>query len=134
MESEELEPVPKSFSFSKNERLRSKKTIQKMFASKSSDFVYPFKFIYQPIPLLGLPSQVLVSVPKKIFKRSVDRHLLIRRIKEAYRLNKHHLTSKSSYTIIFIYVAKDILSFKEIEKKLYLAIQRINNCSNENKS
>lgn len=134
MESEELEPVAKSFSFCKNERLRSKKIIQKMFASKSSDFIYPFKFIYQPIPSEDSPTQVLASVPKKIFKRSVDRHLVARRIKEAYRLNKHHLSSKSPYTIILIYVAKDILSFKEIEKKLYLAIQRINNCSNENKS
>ena len=125
MESEGLEP--KSYSFLKDERLRSRKTISKIFASKSSDFTFPFKFFYLPTPNLKY-NQVLVSIPKKQFKRSVDRHLLGRRIKEAYRLNKHLLNNNNhKYCIVYIYVGKELLSFKEIEKKLYLTLQRINN-------
>ena len=37
-------------------------------------------------------SRILVSVPKKMFKRAVKRNLLKRRIREAYRRNKHHRT------------------------------------------
>ena len=133
MESEELEQAPKSFSLSKSERLRSRKVIQRMFSSKSSDFIFPFKYLCVADTLLP-QHQILVSIPKKAFKRSVDRHLLARRVKEAYRLHKHTLTSTSKCYIVFIYVAKEILTFKEIEKKVYLMLQRINKVDNENKS
>ncbi len=132
MKSEDLEQAkPKSFTFSKNERLRNKAAIKSLFSSKSSDFVFPFKYIHQPSQELSC-HQILVSVPKKQFKRSVDRHLLIRRIKEAYRLHKHIISTNAPTYIVYIYVAKEILSFKEIEKKLSLILQKINKHSNEN--
>jgi ribonuclease P protein component len=133
MKSEDLEPKPKSFSFSKDERLRSRKVIQKMFSSRSSDFVYPYKYLCAYNQELT-QNQILVSVPKKIFKRSVDRHLITRRIREAYRLHKHILESQTKLSIIFIYVGKEILTFKEIEKKLSLTLQRINGNSHEHKA
>lgn len=133
MESEDLELVPKSFTLSKNERLRSKKVIKRLFSLKSSDFIFPFKFYYLANPDLS-SNQLLISIPKRAFKRSVDRHLLARRVKESYRLNKHQLSSPIKYHIALIYVSKDILSFKDIEKKLYLTLQRINIAINENHS
>ena len=59
-------------------------------------------------------NRIVVSVPKKCFRRAVKRNLLKRRIREAYRLNKNLLpvnAEKGGTDIIFIYRTKDILDF-----------------------
>lgn len=62
-------------------------------------------------------NRIVVSVPKKCFRRAVKRNLLKRRIREAYRLNKNLLpvnAEKGGTDIIFIYRTKDILDFNTI--------------------
>ena len=60
-------------------------------------------------------SKVLFSVPKRKFKRAVDRNLLKRRLKEVYRLNKNLISDKSNYNIAFLYIAKEICEFEQLE-------------------
>ncbi len=43
------------------------------------------------LPVKNSPVQVLISVPRKQWKRSVDRNFIKRLIREAYRTNKHNL-------------------------------------------
>ncbi|WP_405520544.1 hypothetical protein [Spirosoma sp. KNUC1025] len=47
-----------------------------------------------------------------------------RRVREAYRLNKHLLTQPGTPVayIAFLYTAKQIISFEEIEKGMKLAL------------
>ena len=71
--------------------------------------------------------KVLVSVPKKRIKRAVDRNLLKRRIKEAYRNMKQDLTSTpfpGDYLAI-VYVGKEIISFEILKEKLILVLLRL---------
>ena len=77
------------FTFKKSERLSQKKSIQELFDKGSSFYLYPFKVFF--IPSEAPDHQILISVPKNIFKRAVDRNTIKRRIREGYRLNKSKL-------------------------------------------
>ncbi len=118
-----------SFSLKKHEILRSKKSIKELFENGSSFFLYPFKVQFLPNPD-SQNNQVLFSVSKRNFKKAVDRNLLRRRLREAYRLNKNILTTgqkeQFSLSIALIYISKFKLPYKEIEDKLKQVFIRLN--------
>ena len=119
----------KNFQFTKEERLCSKKLLTELFNNGSSFLFYPFRitWLINPQPQ-KFPAQIVVSVPKKRFKRSVDRNLLKRRIKEAYRLQKSHTfypfleTQQKQILVAFSYVGKEILDYAYLHQKLSLAL------------
>lgn len=69
-------------------------------------------------------SRIMVSVPKRSFKRAVKRNLLKRRIREAYRLQKEILAGKN-VDLLFIYTPKEVLGSKEIHEAVGKALARI---------
>ena len=111
--------------FKKSERLSSKKLIKELFDRGSSFYIYPFKIYWLPQVTLNEPNQLLFSVPKRNFKKAVDRNLIKRRIREAYRLNKQSLGINNSLLIAYIYTAKSKLSYSEIEDKLKQTLKRL---------
>lgn len=121
-----------SATFTKRERLSSFKEIQALMKKGESFFHYPFKVVYRHIPLEGETEEaatnaIIVSVPKRNFKRAVKRNLLKRRIRESYRLNKGMLEAPCGCrtNALFVYVSKEIMEFGHIEKKLKEALVRI---------
>jgi ribonuclease P protein component len=114
--------------FRKYERLSSQKIIDQLFKKGSENvgtaFCYPFRVSYltDPHRTESLPA-VLFSIPKRSFRHATDRNLLRRRCKEAYRLNKQLLLLVDAHQVlpayvVFAYVAKDIMEFDEIERKM----------------
>ncbi len=118
-------------SFSKHERLSSEKAIQELFEKGSSFSLYPFR-----VKILTQEHEsnhsVLITVSKRFYKRAVDRNIIKRRTREAYRLSKHFLLQEGkSLHIAFIYIGKEINSFELIQKKLSSILQRIQNERND---
>ena len=118
--------------FKKEERLCSKKLLDKLFHNGSSFLVYPFRIVSLPEALIvNFPAQVVIAVSKRKFKRAVDRNLIKRRVREAYRLNKAEflypfLTEKNLQMMISIhYVGKDIAEYQYVEKKLKKAFEKL---------
>ena len=70
-------------------------------------------------------SRILISVPKKLFKRAVKRNLLKRRIRESWRKLKHQMHCSGS-DILFIYSSKEILTYQEIYSLIESIISKIN--------
>ena len=71
-------------------------------------------------------NRIMVSVPKKLFKRAVKRNLLKRRIRESYRRQKHNLTIEGGLDVLFMYSTKEILSYGQIYEAVGQIIDRIN--------
>ena len=115
------------YTFSKAEKLCNKGLINDIFLTGSSFLQFPLKVIYKLLPGPA-PSQVMISIPKKKFRKAVIRNLLKRRIREGYRKNKYILPShapKSHYAIIFVYVGHEPVSTSQLEEKIILSLQRI---------
>ena len=74
------------------------------------------------------PFKTLFSVPRKKFKRAVDRNLLKRRMREVFRKNKSELyayfnKSNIRLNLMFIYQSREILEYGEIENKIVLLLK-----------
>ena len=72
----------------KSERLAGGKCIDALLADGRWGVCGCIKYCWLPREDASMPSRIMVSVPKRFFKRAVKRNLLKRRIREAYRVRK----------------------------------------------
>ena len=114
----------KSFTLNKNERLKSKKEISRLFDDGKFLFSDCFKLIWTETGFFEkYPAKIVVSVPKRIHKKAVTRNLLKRRLREAYRLNKNILyenlrKKEKSINFMIVYNCKNIFHYKQIENNI----------------
>lgn len=133
------------FKFPKEEKLHHRSLVNGLFSKGKSFFEFPFRAAWRPVshdeltknfrnivpPGIG-KVQFLVTVPKKKRKKAVDRVLMRRRIKEAYRLNKHMLQAAAlkdddlaTLSVAIIYSHDKNLEFKTVEEKMKNVISKI---------
>ncbi len=121
-----------SQSFGKAEHLCGITTINTLFEKGRSRNFHFLRIIYlagDTIP--GIPPvRILISVPKRIFKKAVTRNLIKRRIREAYRRNKSTLFNalekqNQRIDLAILWTGKEVLSYHEITEALKEIIERL---------
>ena len=123
-----------AFTLRKEERMASKRLIDKLFRGGDSHSLVSF-----PIRLVYLldnrgdgdttaQKQILISVPKRCFKRAVKRNRVKRQIREAYRSNKNFLPDLDegrTLLMAFIWLDDQLHSSETVEKKVVKLLQRM---------
>ncbi len=129
----------------KAEKLRHKLLTDRLFSKGNNLYEYPLRLIWNVVnseeaesgfkhgfPAGVAPLQFFVSIPKKKRRHAVDRVLMRRRVREAYRLHRSALKEKiDSYpgfrtvSIAFIYLSSDNKDYVSIEKKVCLLLDKL---------
>lgn len=120
----------KKNTFRKQERLTSRKTIEKLFTEGNVFVLHPYRVFWLKNEDQDNFLKIVISVPKKRFKRAVDRNLLKRRTREAYRTQKLDLTealqlNEIKLSVFFVYINDTIVEFPIIEKQMLQILEKL---------
>ncbi|MFT6959054.1 MAG: ribonuclease P protein component [Polaribacter sp.] len=123
----------------KQERLKSKKLIEKLYSSGNSVKTFPLRMMFvQTTHTSEFPCQVGVSVAKRNFKLAVDRNRLKRLLRETYRLQKEIVYNnlEEPYVFMISYIGREEMKYEELyqkmEKLLRLFVEKAKNKADEN--
>ncbi len=118
------------FTLPKSERLHGKSKISALMSRGRWGFTSGIKYCFLKTDeanddgILSQPNSIIVSVPKRLFKRAVKRNLLKRRLREAYRTQKDILPPKG-YSILFLYNTKEVLEYAAVREQVASVLQKI---------
>ena len=109
--------------FPKTERLCGRNAVQTLYREGRKFVVWPLRVTWSE-KHHDAPTAVLVWAPKSLFKHAVQRNLLKRRMREAYRLNKQGIEDKG-WHIAFNYMDKTVQPYAVIEKAVHKAVRKL---------
>jgi len=119
--------VPQSHTLTKEERLCGKTTVSALISSGKWGTTPHLRFCWSAGHDTGL-NRLMVSVPKKFFKRAVKRNLLKRRMREAYRLQKELLTA-TGIDLLLAYSHPEVADFATLYAEVTTILGRISSQS-----
>ena len=115
--------VPQSHTLTKEERLCGKTTVSALISSGKWGTTPHLRFCWSAGHETGL-NRLMVSVPKKFFKRAVKRNLLKRRLREAYRLQKE-LLNATGIDLLLAYSHPEIADFATLYAEVTEVLTKI---------
>ena len=125
------------YTFKKEEKLKSRKTIEQLFKDGRSFSVFPFRVLWKFTGTSVAPVQTGFAVSSKHFKKAVDRNRIKRLMREAYRLQKNDLQNllkqqQKQLAVFIIYVGNELPEYDLIFEKTLHVLNRLIKISDEN--
>lgn len=141
-----METETKPLTLTKSCKLRHRTLVEGVFAHGRGVYEFPLRIVWRTLShdelsaafCLHAPdrigkAQMLITVPKKKRRHAVDRVLMRRRIREAYRLNRRQLEESLSrlpadvrtLSMAIIYQSSENLPYADIEKAMGKLLNRI---------
>lgn len=120
----------KTNTFPLKEHLKSKRVIEKLYAEGASVTSYPLRAVFLEQEEQEPTAAILISVAKRRFRHAVDRNLVKRRIREAYRTSKHPFietleNNRKKMAVAIIYIDNKHNSTAFIRKKMTKLLESI---------
>lgn len=137
--------IKERFTLRKSDRLHHRTLVKGLFDHGKSMYEYPLRLTWRVLTDEDLSSefrhgvpegigrtQVLITVPKRMRRRAVDRVLMRRRIREAYRLSRRQLVGVMeahpelrTLQMAFIYLRNENVDYDEIRRKMQKLLRRL---------
>ncbi|TAF53624.1 MAG: ribonuclease P protein component [Sphingobacteriia bacterium] len=126
--------------YGKSQKLKSRKTLEGLFATGKSFTQFPVKAWYQPLaaqvsgdkedpsPTINnsaKPHQIGVGVSSRNFKKATDRNRIKRLLREAYRLQKNLLVAPQPMGVFLLYVGKELPTQAELMVAVAKTLEKI---------
>ena len=123
--------MAKQFTLGKNERLKSRKSIEQLFSEGKKIVAAPYRVLYL-FTKTGKEHSLLfgAGVSAKNFKKAIDRNRIKRLTREAYRLQKINLQEKIKANniqllVFFIYAGKELPGYNEVYNKTGAILKKL---------
>lgn len=119
------------YTLRKNEKLRSRTAVNRLFDEGKSLMAFPLRAAYRLREPGDNNVQFLVTIPKKRIRKAVNRVTLRRRVRESYRLARRELLTPvleqygAGVDIAFVYLDKSPAPYSVIEEKMASLLTRI---------
>lgn len=125
------------YTFKKDEKLKSRKTIEQLFKEGNSFSNFPFRVLWKFTEARTSPLQTGFAVSSKHFKKAVDRNSIKRLMRETYRLQKNDLQNllkqqQKQLAVFIIYIGNELPEYDLIFDKTTHVLNRLIKISNEN--
>ncbi len=116
--------IPGLFSLPKAERLSGRTAVSDLFSKGNWGGYGALRYCFRKGNGQDV-NRIIVSVPKKFFRRAVKRNLLKRRIRESYRRQKSLVPSSAGIDIAFLYNTKDLLDYRTIYETVGTILKKL---------
>lgn len=131
--------MPKTFSYNKKEKLKSRTLMNDLFAKGNKPFLaFPVKVFYMEIKEpIDSPIKLGVGASGRTFKKAVDRNKVKRLLRESYRLNKLPLhefvqSNNKQIAVFLLFIDKTLPTFELLQQKMPILINKLIKALSEN--